>query len=190
MGDVVSLVEKAQSVFDQKEAEAMREKLLGARFTLDDFLAQMEKVEKMGPVKDLLSLIPGLGQQVSQMDIDEGEIQHVKAVIQSMTRQERENPDCIDGSRRLRIARGSGTTTTDVNELIKQFKQMKKMMAEMMGGGGGGLFGLGRLFHRGKGPPPAEGGGAGVPPPRLLPGSMPRVAGSHDERKKKKKKRK
>jgi signal recognition particle subunit SRP54 len=189
MGDVVTLVEKAQSVIDQKEAEAMRDKLLGAKFTLDDFLAQMEKVEKMGPVKDLLSLIPGLGSQVSQMDIDEGEIRHVKAVIQSMTRSERENPDVIDGSRRLRIARGSGTTTTDVNELIKQFKQMKKMMAGMMGGGGGGLFGLGNLFRRGKGPPPAEGGGDGAPSPRLLPGSMPRSA-SHEDRKKKKKRRK
>ncbi|MCU0723123.1 MAG: signal recognition particle protein, partial [Planctomycetes bacterium] len=133
MGDVVSLVEKAQEVIDKNEAEAMQKKLLEGNFTLDDFLGQMEKVQRMGSVKDLLSMIPGLGQQFAQADFDESEIVHVKAVIQSMTAEERQNPDVIDGSRRLRIARGSGTTTTDVNELIKQFKLMKKMMAGMMG---------------------------------------------------------
>ncbi|MHC4598391.1 MAG: signal recognition particle protein [Planctomycetota bacterium] len=136
MGDIVTLVEKAKEVIDEEQAESMRQKLLEANFTLDDFLVQMEQVEKMGSVKDLVSMIPGLGSQFNQMDFDESEILRVKAIIQSMTSREKDSPDIIEASRRYRIARGSGTTTADVNELIKQFKTMKKMIAGMTEGGG------------------------------------------------------
>jgi signal recognition particle subunit SRP54 len=136
MGDIVTLVEKAQEHIDQDQAEEMRQKLLEANFTLDDFLVQMGQIEKMGSIKDLMAMIPGLGQQMGEMDFDEGEIKRVKAIIQSMTPQEKETPNIIDGSRRYRIARGSGTTTSDVNELIKQFNGMKKMISGMTDQGG------------------------------------------------------
>ncbi|MHC5079453.1 MAG: signal recognition particle protein [Planctomycetota bacterium] len=136
MGDIVTLVEKAQAQFSEAEADEMRQKIMEKTFTLDDFLAQMGQVEKMGSFKDLIAMIPGLGSQMGNMDFDEGEIRRVKAIIQSMTMEEKEGPDIIDGSRRYRIARGSGTTTADVNELIKQFKAMRKMMADVMESGG------------------------------------------------------
>ncbi|MHC4779464.1 MAG: signal recognition particle protein [Planctomycetota bacterium] len=136
MGDIVTLVEKAKEVIDEDQAEEMRQKLMEASFTLDDFLVQMEQVEKMGSVKDLMAMIPGLGQQFGQMEVEDSEIARVKAIIQSMTPREKEAPDIIEASRRYRIARGSGTTTSDVNELIKQFKAMKKMMSNLTEGGG------------------------------------------------------
>ncbi len=136
MGDIVTLVEKAQQHIDQEQAEEMRRKLEEASFTLDDFLLQMDQIEKMGSLKDLMGMIPGMSQQLGQMDFDESEIGRVKAVIQSMTPQEKASPEIIDAPRRYRIARGSGTTTSDVVELIKQFKTMKKMVQSMTQGGG------------------------------------------------------
>jgi len=128
MGDVVSLVEKARETIDTEEAEKMRKKLMSNAFTLSDFLKQMEYVKKMGPIKDVLAHIPGLGAKLDGMDLDGSPLARTEAIIQSMTPDERDFPEIIDPSRRARIARGSGTTTAMVNDLLKQFKQMKTMM--------------------------------------------------------------
>ncbi len=138
MGDVVSLVERAQSVIDEKEAAALQEKLAANQFTLDDFLAQLASIRKMGSLKDLLGMIPGLGSQLKGMDIDEGQFKNIEAIIQSMTKAERANPEIIDGRRRRRIARGAGKTDKDVGELLKQFGEMRKITGRM---GRLGLFG-------------------------------------------------
>jgi signal recognition particle subunit SRP54 len=127
MGDIVSLVEQAQDNIEQDKAEEMAEKIFTATFTLDDMLEQFGMLEKMGSVKDLLAKVPGLGAQIGDADVDESELKRFKAVIQSMTPRERFHPDMIDGHRRRRIARGSGTSVGAVNELLKQFKQMRKM---------------------------------------------------------------
>jgi signal recognition particle subunit SRP54 len=136
MGDIVTLVEKAQEHIDQTQAEEMRQKLMEQSFTLEDFLLQFEQIEKMGSLKDLLGMIPGMSSMVGDQEIDESEIAHAKAIIQSMTPAERARPDLIDGSRRYRIARGSGTTQADVNILLRQFDEMKTMMKRMAEGGG------------------------------------------------------
>lgn len=141
MGDVVSLVEKAEKVIEKEEAEKMAEKLATATFTLDDFLSQIQQMRKMGPVKDLVKMIPGMNKQLKNMDFDENEINKIEAIIRSMTKQERKKPDIIKKSRRQRIASGSGTRNADVSRLIKDFRQMKKMMKKMMSGG---IKGLGR----------------------------------------------
>ena len=141
MGDVVTLVEKAQAVVDQKEAEAQAKKLIEARFTLDDFYSQLQQLKKMGPLGDLLKMIPGMGQLASQLPSGpeaERELRKVEAIISSMTRAERADPTVLNGSRRKRIAKGSGTTVSDVNQLVKQFDEMRKMMKQlgpMMKGG-------------------------------------------------------
>jgi signal recognition particle subunit SRP54 len=149
MGDVVSLVEKAQESVDQKEAEEAAEKFLQATFTFEDFLAMMRQVRKMGSIKDLLAMVPGLGAQLGggMDDIDDRSLTRVEAIITSMTPQERVHPDLFDGSRRQRVARGSGTSVQEVNELLKEFRQMRKMMKGV--GGGGGL--AGRMMGLGKG---------------------------------------
>ena len=135
MGDVVTLVEKAQENIDAEEAAAMQEKLLRAEFTFDDFLKQLGQMKKMGSLKDILAMVPGLGSQLGSLDIDDDEITRVEAIIQSMTPTERRKPDVIDGSRRARIAEGSGTMPEDVSGLLKQFRQMRDMM-RMIGSGG------------------------------------------------------
>jgi signal recognition particle subunit SRP54 len=128
MGDVVTLVERAQEQVNVEDAKKLQEKIARADLNFDDFLKQLQQVRKMGPLKELLGMIPGVGKQFAGMDIDEKELTRVEAVIRSMTPEERAKPDIIDGSRRLRIANGSGTQATDVNGLLKQFKQMKGMM--------------------------------------------------------------
>lgn len=131
MGDVVSLVEKAQQEFDQEEAVRMQKKLRQNQFDFDDFLKQLGTIKKMGNMKDLLGMIPGLGKQLKDVDIEDDAFKHIEAIIQSMTKQERKNPALINGSRRKRIANGSGTTIQDVNQLLKQFQEMRKMMKTM-----------------------------------------------------------
>ena len=128
MGDIVSLVEKAQKAFDEKEAQALQRKLAKNQFNFDDFLNQIQQIKKMGNIKDLASMIPGLGKAIKDVDIDDNAFKSIEAIIHSMTKQERANPDIINASRRQRIARGSGTTLQEVNRLLKQFEQTRKMM--------------------------------------------------------------
>jgi len=135
MGDVVSLVEKAQQQFSQEEALKMQEKMAKGTFTFDDFLKQMQSVKKMGGMKDILKLVPGLGSQMSGMEVDDKEIARVEAIVHSMTRQERRDPDLIDASRRRRIARGCGMEPQDVSGLVKTFNQTRQMMKAFSGMG-------------------------------------------------------
>jgi len=135
MGDVVTLVEKAQSQFDADQAAKMQEKMAKGKFTLDDFLGQMKQMRKMGPMKDLLKLIPGMGSQLEGMQMTGDELESMEAIIQSMTSEERENPDVIEASRRRRIARGSGTDPQDVSGMIKSFNLAAGMMKQMAGMG-------------------------------------------------------
>jgi len=136
MGDVVSLVERAQAAMEQTEVEKTAEKLFAGTFTMDDMLMQFEQVEKMGPMKEWLSMIPGLGSAMEGQEVDEGAIKHAKAVIQSMTTAERHSPDLVDAPRRRRIAKGSGTSVEDVNKLLKSHKQMQQVMKQMRSSGG------------------------------------------------------
>ncbi len=136
MGDVVSLVEKAQETFDQEEARRINKKMRKNQFGFDDFLSQMEQIKKMGSLKDIMGMIPGVGKAIKDIDIDDDSLKPIEAIIKSMTPQERTNPDILNGSRRQRIANGSGTSIQEVNQLLKQFEQMRKMMKTMnkMGG--------------------------------------------------------
>ncbi len=136
MGDVVSLVEKAQQSFDEDEAKRINAKIRKNQFNFDDFLSQMEQIKKMGNIKDLLGMIPGMGKAIRGMDIDDDSFRPIEAIIRSMTPQERDNPALIDGSRRKRIANGSGRSIQEVNNLMKQFGDMRKLMKQMnkMGG--------------------------------------------------------
>ena len=143
MGDVLTLVERAQEAVDRKTAEEQTKKLLEARFTFEDFYATLQQVKKMGPIGDLLKMIPGMGglaKQLPEGPEAEAEMRRIEAIISSMTRAERADPTLINGSRRRRIAKGSGTTVSDVNNLIKQFGEMQKVMKQM-----GGLAKSGRL---------------------------------------------
>jgi signal recognition particle subunit SRP54 len=137
MGDVVSLVEKAQQTFDAEEAKRLNAKLRKNQFDLSDFLTQLEQIKKMGNMKDLLGMIPGVGKALKGVDIDDNAFKPIESIIRSMTPEERENPDIINGSRKNRIAKGSGTSVQQVNQLLKQFGDMRKMMKTMnkMGGG-------------------------------------------------------
>lgn len=132
MGDILTLVEKAQDNFDQKQAKEMERKIRQQEFTLDDFLQQMQQVRSMGPLEDLLGMIPGMGKQMKSMkgEIDEKELGHVEAIIKSMTSEERRNPNILNGSRKKRVARGSGTKVQDVNRLLKQFEDARKLMKQ------------------------------------------------------------
>lgn len=136
MGDVVSLVEKAQEQFDQAEARKMSKKIATDSFGFDDFMNQIQQIKKMGNMKDLVGMIPGMGKALKNVDIDDDAFKHIEAMINSMTLDERQNPDIINGSRRKRIANGSGRTVQDVNALLKQFTDMRKMMKMMQSGGG------------------------------------------------------
>ena len=135
MGDVVSLVEKAQEQFDEKQARETRKKLAKDKFGLMDFYNQIQQVKKMGNIKDLAGMIPGVGKQIKDLDIDDNAFKGIEAIINSMTPKERQNPDIINQSRKLRIARGSGTKLEDVNRLLKQFDQTRKMMKMVSGMG-------------------------------------------------------
>jgi signal recognition particle subunit SRP54 len=138
MGDVLTLVERAQETLDEKQAEQMADKMRRNAFTLDDFLSQMQQIKKMGPIGGIIEMLPGMGGMAKQAQaaVDSGELKRVEAIIQSMTRQERNDPHVLNASRRRRIARGSGTTLQDVNRLIKQFGEMQKLMKQFAGGGG------------------------------------------------------
>lgn len=135
MGDIVSLVEKAQEQFDAEEAKKLQKKISRNQFNFNDFLSQIQQIKKMGNIKDLASMIPGVGKALKDVDIDDDAFKGVEAIIHSMTPAEREDPALINGSRRKRIADGSGTTVQDVNRLLKQFEESKKMMKMLSGGG-------------------------------------------------------
>ena len=135
MGDIVSLVEKAQEQFDAEEAKKLQKKISRNQFNFNDFLSQIQQIKKMGNIKDLASMIPGVGKALKDIDIDDDAFKGVEAIIYSMTAAEREDPALINGSRRKRIAEGSGTTVQDVNRLLKQFEESKKMMKMLSGGG-------------------------------------------------------
>ena len=131
MGDVISLVERAQQAFDEDEAKRINAKMRKNQFDFDDFLSQLQQIKKMGNVKDLLGMIPGMGKMIKDLDIDNDSFKPIEAIISSMTPKERSRPDMIDGSRKKRIANGSGTSIQQVNNLLKQFDEMRKMMKKM-----------------------------------------------------------
>ncbi len=150
MGDILSIVEKAQAAFDEKEAEALARKMREQTFTLDDYLQQMRQLKKMGNIEQMLAMLPGANRMgLKDIQLDEKQMARTEAIILSMTRAERLRPDIINGSRRKRIARGAGVLVEDVNRLLKQFEEMKKMMKQLTGGakrrGFGGLGGLGGM---------------------------------------------
>jgi signal recognition particle subunit SRP54 len=142
MGDIVSLVEKAQEQFDEEEARKLQRKIAKDQFNFDDFLSQIQQIKKMGNIKDLAAMIPGMGKAVRNMDIDDDAFKEIEAIIRSMTPQERQNPAILNGSRKKRIARGSGTSVTEINRLLKQFSETRKMMKSMSG-----KKGLSRLMN-------------------------------------------
>jgi signal recognition particle subunit SRP54 len=132
MGDVLSLIERAQEQTDEQEAQRLQDRMFKGQFNLEDFLEQLQKIKKMGPLTQLLEMIPGLGSQLRQAkaQISDEDYKHVEAIIRSMTPEERRRPDIIGSRRKRRIARGSGTSPADVNQLLSQFKQMQKMMGQ------------------------------------------------------------
>jgi len=134
MGDVMTLVEKAERQIDERQAQELERKIRKEQFTLDDFLEQMQQVRRMGPLTSLLKMMPGVSSQLGNLNVNERELDRVQAIIQSMTRAERRDPSIIDGSRRRRIARGSGTSVQAVSQLVKQFSQMKKLMRQISRG--------------------------------------------------------
>ena len=136
MGDVVSLVERAQEQFDEEEARKLQKKIAKDQFGIDDFLSQIHQIKKMGNIKDLMGMVPGMGKMVKDVDVDDDAFKHIEAIITSMTPKERANPKIINSSRKKRVAKGSGTSIQQVNQLLKQFEQMGKMMKMMQGGGG------------------------------------------------------
>jgi len=136
MGDVVSLVERAQEQFDEEEARKIQKKIAKNQFGFDDFLKQIQQVKKMGNMKDLMGMIPGAGKMMKDIDIDDDAFKNIEAIIHSMTPKERTNPSVLNASRKKRIGKGSGTSVQKVNQLLKQFNQMSKMMKMMQGGGG------------------------------------------------------
>ncbi len=136
MGDVVSLVERAQMAFDEEEAERLSKKIAKNKFDFEDFLAQLQQIKKMGNIKDLLGMLPGVGSQIKDMDIDDNAFKGIESMIQSMTPQERSKPEILNASRKQRIVRGSGRNIQDLNKLLTQFEQMRKMMKMMNNSGG------------------------------------------------------
>ncbi|MCE5328475.1 MAG: signal recognition particle protein, partial [Planctomycetaceae bacterium] len=148
MGDVVTLVEKAQQQFDAEQAAKMQEKMAKGRFTLTDFLAQIKQMQKMGPLKELLKMMPGMGEQMEAMQMDGDELASMEAIIHSMTVKEREDPSTIEASRRRRIARGSGTDPQDVSGLVKSFEQAAAMMKQMAGKDQAGRMKMAQQFSQ------------------------------------------
>jgi len=137
MGDVLTLIEKAEQAYDKDEAEKAAAKLTSGRFTLEDFLDQMAQVKKMGPLQNIVGMLPGIPKELRKAEIDDREVARIEAIIKSMTVEERRSPEIMNGSRRLRVAKGSGVTTNEVNQLLKQFKDMQKMMKMLSRGKGG-----------------------------------------------------
>jgi signal recognition particle subunit SRP54 len=157
MGDVLTLIEQAEKVFEKDQAEATAAKLMDGEFTLDDFLDQLQQLKKMGSLSSVMGMLPGMPKEVKDAQISDDLVKVTEAIIRSMTLEERRKPEIINGSRRTRIAKGSGTQVSDVNKLVKQFSEMQKMMKRMGGGGsggsgggkgkkGGGRGGLGAMF--------------------------------------------
>ena len=174
MGDMLTLIEKAEEVYDQEAAEVAATKMFEGQFTFEDFLDQLQQVRKMGPLGNLVGMIPGLPKEIKNQEIDDNEINRIEAIIRSMTPQERANPGLIDGSRRGRIAAGSGVMPGDVSALLKQFADVQKMMKRM-----GNVPGLGRKMKKAKGKGKSGGGrvtpkgtkpATGKPPPFSIPG--------------------
>jgi signal recognition particle subunit SRP54 len=145
MGDVVSLVERAQQVFDEEEAARLSKKIHKNKFDLEDFYSQIQQIKKMGNIKDLMGMMPGIGNKIKDLDIDDDAFKGVEALIQSMTPKERQNPLILNSSRKRRICAGSGRNIQELNKLLQQFDQMKKMMKKMSGMKGKALKGLGGL---------------------------------------------
>ena len=137
MGDILTLVERAQEHVDQKQAAQLEEKMRKGSFTLDDMLDSMQQMQKMGPLGQVMSMIPGMGNLAgeAQAAVDRGDLKRTEAIIRAMTRSERRDPTILNSSRRRRIAAGSGTTLPDVNRLVKQFLEMQKLMKQLSGGG-------------------------------------------------------
>jgi signal recognition particle subunit SRP54 len=188
MGDIVGLVNIAQQHIDQEKAETSAQRLMDGRWNFEDFLEQLETISKMGPLKKIIGMMPGLGSMLKGVDISDDELKPIKAIISSMSRQERKNPDLLNGSRRRRIAIGSGTSIPEVNALIKQFKMMKKMTSTMSQlGGMGSMFsgaGIQKMMSQMPGGMAAlgqMGGGGGSP----LMGGAPKKLSSDDRKKKK-----
>jgi len=142
MGDVVSLVERAQEQFDEEEARKLQKKIAKNQFGFDDFLKQIQQIKKMGNIKDLMGMIPGMSKAMKGIDIDDDAFKSIESIIYSMTPKERRNPSVINSSRKKRIAKGSGTSVTEVNQLLKQFNQMSKMMKMMQGGKGKAMMNM------------------------------------------------
>ncbi len=167
MGDVLSLIEKAEAVYEKDEAEIAAAKLFEGRFTLDDFLEQMQQVKKMGKIGDLMGMMPGMPKELRNVSIEDKEINRIEAIIKSMTPQERAYPEVLDGSRRARIAAGSGVSVSEVSLLVKQFSEVQKMMKKMSS-----MPGMGKRMKKGKknkkGP-----GGRVAPPPPVMPFELP-----------------
>ena len=148
MGDVVSLVERAQHQFDEDQARKISKKIAKNQFGFDDFLTQIEQIKKMGNVKDLMGMIPGMSSKIKDVDIDNDSFKHIEAMIKSMTLEERKNPNLMNQSRKMRIAIGSGQDITNVNKMIKQFSQMSKMMKMMQGGKGKNMLNMMQNFGK------------------------------------------
>ena len=142
MGDVLTLIEKAEQAFSKEQAENLQKKLKEKSFTLEDYLEQLESVKKMGGIGDMMKMLPGLAGKVKSDELDEEKLMKAKVIIQSMTPKERRNPEIIKGSRRKRIAQGSGTSIQEVNQVLKQFELTRDMMARMQKGGMKGLRGM------------------------------------------------
>ncbi|MBI5649194.1 MAG: signal recognition particle protein [Chloroflexi bacterium] len=142
MGDVLTLIEKAQENLDQDQARQAAEKILKAEFNFEDFLSQLQQIKKMGPISQLLGMVPGFNQMAKELpaEVTDAQMQRIEAIINSMTRAERQQPEILNGSRRKRIANGSGTSVQEVNQLVSQFKQMQRMMAQLKSGKGRGMF--------------------------------------------------
>ena len=153
MGDIVSLVERAQQQFDEKQAKELEKKIRKNKFDFNDFMAQIQQIKKMGNIKDLAAMIPGVGKAIKDIDIDDNAFKGIEAIINSMTPKERSNPEILNQSRRMRIAKGSGTNIQEVNRLIKQFDQMRKMMRLMTGGGNSKMMQMAAAMRGMKGMP-------------------------------------
>jgi signal recognition particle subunit SRP54 len=177
MGDMLTLIEKAEEVYEKEEAEAAAAKMFEGEFTLDDFLDQMQQIKKMGPLSGLVSMLPGIPKEVRDVEIDDGQIGQVEAIIRSMTREERARPEIIDASRRNRIAVGSGTDPNAVSQLIKQFREMSKMMKRMGGFGSKKINKKGRKGKKGSGGGRVTQGRAPLRLPNLDPSDLPPMPG-------------
>jgi signal recognition particle subunit SRP54 len=181
MGDILTLVEQAQKQYDANEAVKLESKMKSGKFSLDDFVAQLRKVRQMGSMKDIMKKIPGMGDMMGDMEIDEGEIVRLEAIVQSMTPKERSNPKLIDTSRRRRIARGSGCDPSDVSQLVKQFEPMRNMMKAMSGQSFMQRLRMGTQFSKAM-------AGGGMPKMKSSPSASRRVLSKKDRRKKRRRK--